>query len=257
MDIKAGSADVSVSFAAWTTATGAAVTVTSATAGLSLWYRRGGIGAKTAISPSDLALLTTAHTDGGILVIEGAEHRLDLPDAAVAAGVSFVEWGGTATGITIDGGRAELIGQANTATDTTHVGGTQQTAGDIITAMANLDTQLSGISGYVDCLPASLNDLSSAQVQAASAAALTAWGKTGFALAANGLDLVIPADPSTVPVPGTTSIVGWIGYFGAWSVNEINQTSAQTTLRNSADDADLATHATADDGTTFSSGAAS
>jgi len=115
MQIKADSTDQSVSFAAYTTATGAAVTVTSATAGLSLWYRRGGVGAKTAISPSNLATLETAHTDGGILVIQGQDHRLDLPDAAVAAGVAFVEWGGTATDITIDGGRAELIGQENTA----------------------------------------------------------------------------------------------------------------------------------------------
>jgi len=114
MDIKAGSTDQSVSFAAFTTSTGAAVTVTSATAGLSLWYRRGTAGAKTAISPSDLATLETAHTDGGIKVIEGQDHRLDLPDAAVAAGVDRIEWGGSATGITIDGGQANLIGQATT-----------------------------------------------------------------------------------------------------------------------------------------------
>lgn len=115
MDLKAGLADQSVSFRAWTTATGAAVTVTSATAGLSLWYRRGVTGAKTAISPSDLATLATAHTDGGILVIEGSEHRLDLPDAATAAGVLTVSWGGTATGITILGGTANLIGQEDSA----------------------------------------------------------------------------------------------------------------------------------------------
>ena len=114
MDIKAGSTDQSVSFAAFTTATGAAVTVTSATAGLSLWYRRGTAGSKTAISPSDLSALTDAHADGGILVVGGQEHRLDLPDAAVAAGVDRIEWGGEATGITIDGGTANLVGQATT-----------------------------------------------------------------------------------------------------------------------------------------------
>ena len=114
MDRLAGSTDQSVSFAAWTTATGAAVTVTSATAGLSLWYRRGSTGAKTAISPSDLATLETAHADGGILVVQDQEHRLDLPDAAFAAGVDYLEWGGSATGITIDGGSCNLIGQATT-----------------------------------------------------------------------------------------------------------------------------------------------
>lgn len=121
MDLKAGLADQSVNFAAWTTATGAPVTITSATAGLSLWYRRGVAGAKVAITPSDLATLETAHADGGILVIEGAEHRLDLPDAACAAGALSVSWGGTATGITIDGGTANLIGQENTATHLSHI----------------------------------------------------------------------------------------------------------------------------------------
>jgi hypothetical protein len=109
MELVQGLADQSVSFAAWTTATGAPVTVTSTTAGLSLWYRRGVVGAKVAITPiGDLATLETTHTDKAILVVEGAEHRLDLPDAATAAGVDSIQWGGTATGIMIDGGVANL-----------------------------------------------------------------------------------------------------------------------------------------------------
>lgn len=169
MDIKAGSADQSVSFAAFTTETGAAVTVTSATAGLSLWYRRGTTGAKTTISPSDLATLITAHADGGILVVGGQEHRLDLPDAAVAAGADSVTWGGEATGITIDGGVANLIGQATTSpvkadipaalTDYQQRGvAVTLNQADIRAAVglntANLDAQLVAINGYVDCLPA-------------------------------------------------------------------------------------------------------
>src|SRR3989304_8582540 len=101
MDLVSGLADQSVSFAAYTTATGAAVTVTSATAGLSLWYRRGVAGAKVAISVSDLATLITAHTEGGILVIEGAEHRLDLPDLAIAHGEPSIHRGGAASGNTV------------------------------------------------------------------------------------------------------------------------------------------------------------
>jgi len=80
--------------------------------------------------------------------------------------------------------------------------------------------------------------------------------KTGFKLAADGLDLVIPADPAAKPVLGTTDIVGWIAYFGAWTLNEVNSDADSVNLRNSADTADLAAHATSDDGTTFSSGAA-
>jgi len=139
VDLRSGLADQSVSFSAWTTSTGAAVTVTSATAGLSLWYRRGVAGAKVAITPiGDLATLETAHTDKAILVIEGAEHRLDLPDAATAAGVLTVEWGGTATGITIVGGVANLVGQANTATDVSHVAATAQTPGDVVALIGNI-----------------------------------------------------------------------------------------------------------------------
>ena len=119
MDVYAGQENQEVRFAAYTTATGAAVTVTSATAGLSLWYRRDS-GAKVDLTPiTDLATLETAHTDGGILVIAGQEHRLDLPDAAFAEGAKHVCWGGEATGITIDGGEANIIGQAGTAAEQT------------------------------------------------------------------------------------------------------------------------------------------
>lgn len=75
----------------------------------------------------------------------------------------------------------------------------------------------------------------------------------GAKLAATGLDLIVPADPSAIPALGTASIVTWIGYFGAWTVNEVNVTSSQAKLKNSAGSGDLATHAISDDGTTFQS----
>lgn len=77
--------------------------------------------------------------------------------------------------------------------------------------------------------------------------------KTGYKLASDGLDLVVPADPSAIPVLGTSSIVVWIGYFGAWTVNEVQSDADEVRLRNSADNADLATHAHSDDATTFQS----
>lgn len=80
---------------------------------------------------------------------------------------------------------------------------------------------------------------------------------TGVVLAASGLDLVVPADPGTTkPVLGTSSIVAFMGYFGAWSLNEVESDGSHVRLRNTADDANLATHATSDDGTTFESGPA-
>ena len=151
MDVYAGQENQEVRFGAWTTATGAAVTVTSATAGLSLWYRRDG-GAKVSLTPSDLATLETAHADGGILVIAGQEHRLDLPDAAFAAGARHVCWGGEATDITIDGGEANIIGQAGTATDTSEVNGVDaddaiQTAAE---AALESDTTLNTLHSMIE-----------------------------------------------------------------------------------------------------------
>ena len=188
MDLKAALADQSVQFAAYTTATGAAVTVTSATGGLSLWYRRGVTGAKTAINPSDLATLETAHAEGGILLIEGPEHRLDLPDAAVAAGVLTVSWGGTATGITIDGGTANLIGQANTATDVMHWGGTAVASAISATNLAKLEDILDGTGGtglYLSTLVVTGAALG-LDINGTTAAAKFSGGTTGIGLDING-----------------------------------------------------------------------
>lgn len=66
-------------------------------AGIALWYRRGAVGAKTAITPATLSALTDAWSSGGFKAIDENAIRLDLPDAAIAAGVTEVEVGGAAT----------------------------------------------------------------------------------------------------------------------------------------------------------------
>lgn len=96
---------------------------------------------------------------------------------------------------------------------------------------------------------------SAADVWAVGTRVLTAG--TNIQLPSNALNLIVPSDPSAIPVLGTANIVSWIGYFGAWSVNEVNSDSDSINLRNSADSADLAAHAISDNGTTFSSGEAS
>lgn len=58
-------------------------TVTSASAGLDLQYRRDGADA-VALTESDLSALDDAHTDGGMIHIGSGYYRVDLPDAAVA-----------------------------------------------------------------------------------------------------------------------------------------------------------------------------
>lgn len=86
-----------------------------------------------------------------------------------------------------------------------------------------------------------------------SGVVVAAGSKTGYALSATGLDLVIPADPdSTLPTLGTSSLPAWIGCFAAVMINEANATSNQISIRNTGDSADLITYASiTDDGTTL------
>ena len=94
MRVGAGSTDVSVDIRAMTSA-GVALDGKQA-ADFTLWYRRDG--AKVAISLSDLSELTDAHSDGGLLFVDDGWYRLDVPDAAFAAGALRVAIGGSVDG---------------------------------------------------------------------------------------------------------------------------------------------------------------
>lgn len=84
--------------------------LTSATSGLALWYRKGATGAVTAITEADHTNLTDAHSDGKIKHIDDGWYRLDLVDAAVpTAEHEVTTFGGTATGYVILGGA--LVGK--------------------------------------------------------------------------------------------------------------------------------------------------
>ena len=80
----------------------------------------------------------------------------------------------------------------------------------------------------------------------------------GVSLSSTGLNNIIPVDPATTEptFAGNSTIVQWIAYFGAWSVNPVTCTSSQLKLKNTAGSSDLVTHAVSDDGTTFTSGGA-
>jgi len=78
------------------------------TSGIDLEYRREGA-ASVDITEATLAALTTAHADGGFLHIGNGYYRLDLPDAAVAAGVAGVLVHGTVTGMIVMGCYIEII----------------------------------------------------------------------------------------------------------------------------------------------------
>ena len=79
--------------------------LTSATSGLALWYRKGSQGAVTGITEADHTNLTDAHSDGKIKHIDDGNYRLSLPDAAIPTAEHEVTvYGGTATGYVILGG---------------------------------------------------------------------------------------------------------------------------------------------------------
>ena len=79
------------------------------TSGISLWYRRDGAAAVT-ITPANLAALTTAWTSGGVKHVGEGVFRLDVPDAAFAAGAETVVIGGSATGMVFTFVEISLVG---------------------------------------------------------------------------------------------------------------------------------------------------
>lgn len=99
--IKAGSTDVSITLRIIDSTDGTPETgVVFNTSGIDLWYRRE-LAASVDITEATLAALTTAHADGGFLHINDGVYRLDLPDAACAAGVAGVQIGGIVTGMIV------------------------------------------------------------------------------------------------------------------------------------------------------------
>jgi len=81
---------------------------------------------------------------------------------------------------------------------------------------------------------------------------VAASSKTGYALSATGVDLVVPADPTSIPVAGTANLRQWIGYFGMWSTGDARATNELASIRNAAGTV-VALHELSDDGTTFQS----
>lgn len=107
--ILAGTIDVSVVIRIIDSTDGTPETgVVYNTSGIDLAYRRE-LAASVAITEATLAALTTAHADGGFLHIGNGYYRLDLPDAACAAGVTGVLIHGIVTGMVVIGTYVELV----------------------------------------------------------------------------------------------------------------------------------------------------
>jgi len=118
---KAASTDVSVVIRIVDSTDGSPETgVTSATPGLALEYRREGA-TSTAITETDLTNLNDAHSDGGMKHVANGYYRLDVPDAAVAAGATGCLVHGTVTGMVVIG---SYINLTQMPADVTHWLGT-------------------------------------------------------------------------------------------------------------------------------------
>ncbi|MGB1226151.1 MAG: hypothetical protein ACPHCN_18690 [Mycobacterium sp.] len=93
--IQAGATDRSIEFTLLNT--DGTLKTDAVAADLTAQYRRGLTGTLATISLSDLSALTDAHSDGGLKHVFAGRYRLDLPDAAVAAGVDTLELYATGT----------------------------------------------------------------------------------------------------------------------------------------------------------------
>lgn len=108
---KAGSTDVSVLLRIIDSSDGTPETgVVYNTSGIDLKYRREGA-TVTSITEAELSTpaVDDAHTDGGFIHIGDGYYRLDLPDAACAAGVTGVLVHGTVTGMVVLGCYIQLV----------------------------------------------------------------------------------------------------------------------------------------------------
>lgn len=106
--IQAGAADQTVVLKIIDSADGTPETdVVFNTSGIDLEYWRHGANTATDITEATQTV-SGAHADGGFVHIGHGMYRLDLPDAAVAAGATAVEVYGTVTGMIVIGGTVQL-----------------------------------------------------------------------------------------------------------------------------------------------------
>lgn len=186
--IKKATADVSVIVRVIDSTDGTPETsVAYDTAGVDLWYRRDG-GLEVSITEVTQTV-NGAHSDGGFVHISDGYCRLDLPDAACAAGVDGVMVGGVFTGMIVIGCYVPLVDYD--PYDTVRLG---------LTALPNAASDAAGGLPISDAGALDLDALNEAAVRltAARAGALTDWVNDGR------LDLLLDAIPTTA-MRGTDS----------------------------------------------------
>jgi len=219
-EIKAGTTDYSVTIRVVDSTDGTPETsVAYNTTGVDLWYRRPGA-AHTSITEATQTE-AGAHSDGGFVHISDGYCRLDLPDAAVAAGVDYVDVGGTFTDMVVIGGRVRL--KANTEEDVYDRVGAP--------AGASIAADLVAIEGQTDDIGAAgvgltavpWNSAWDAEVQSECADALAAYGpntatpldaagvRTAVGLASANMDTQFTASATATGFATPTNITSAAG----------------------------------------------
>lgn len=116
-------------------------------------------------------------------------------------------------------------------------------ASDIASAFSSLSSQVTTVDTVVDAIQAKTDNLPADP-------AATSDIPTAPEIADAVLDEPL-TEPSGVFAWGTATLRNVVSWLGALSRNKMTQTATTTTLRNDADDADLATSAVSDNGSTF------
>lgn len=157
-----------------------------------------------------------------------------------------------------DGGRLDLILDDAAADEALDAAGIRAAVG---LASANLDTQLTAIDDLIDTEVAAIKSDTAAILldTGTDGVVVAAASKSGYALSSAGVDAIWDeplAEPAGVFNWATTratfrDLFQWLGALGR---NKITQTATTQTLRNDADNANLGTATTSDDGTTATRG---
>jgi len=226
------------------------------TAGIDMWYRREGA-VSVDIVEAIRATLDAAHADGGFLHINDGYYRLDLPDAAVAAGANGVMVAGAVTGMIVIGCYVPLV--AYNPYDAVRMGMTAlpnaaaDAAGGLPISDAgglDLDTQLANTSEVTAARMAVLTDWINGGRLDLLLDAITAAGPTKAEMDAAHALLATPAQVKTQAVaalntdtyaePGqeaptaTTTLVDKIGYLFKFLRNKITQDGTTIEVYNDA-----------------------
>lgn len=277
MNVIGGTADVSTYFVLRLAATGVEATGLTIT-NFDIQYVRTGTAPVAKVDATALVATDSLHADNKAIEIDATNqpglYRVDWPDAAFAAGVKqviltvkcatcFTEH----MAVEIDppvGIAASVSGAVGSVTGavgsvTGNVGGNVVgTVASVVGAVASVTGAVGSVTGAVGSVTGAVGSVTGAVGSVTGGVTVTTNNdKTGYALSAAGVDAILDeaiTEPAGVFSWASATLRNIVGWLGALSRNKITQTATKQTLRNDADDADIAESTVGDDGTTATRG---